>query len=127
MEYRKKAGSLEVIMAVYRGDNPADFHYAMESVYFSQTRKPEKIILVCDGPLHEDHERVITEFAQRTAGSILHVIRVKKNLGLANALNVGIDASMADYVARMDADDIALPSRFAKQLDFFEKNKGIDI
>jgi glycosyltransferase involved in cell wall biosynthesis len=46
-------------------------------------------------------------------------IRNEKNLGLIATLNKGIELSKGEFIARMDADDISLPQRFAKQLDYF--------
>ena len=45
-----------------------------------------------------------------------------KNKGIASALNLGIKNSKGEYIARMDADDISLPKRLEKQIDFMDKN-----
>jgi len=42
---------------------------------------------------------------------------VKPNSGLADSLNVGIEAARGEWIARIDADDMAMPSRLATQLD----------
>jgi glycosyltransferase involved in cell wall biosynthesis len=47
--------------------------------------------------------------------------------GLASSLNFGISRCRGKYIARMDADDISLGNRLAKQLNFLESNPGIDI
>ncbi|MBD2028357.1 glycosyltransferase [Leptolyngbya sp. FACHB-711] len=46
------------------------------------------------------------------------------NRGIVDALNFGILHSSGKYIARMDADDIALPQRFEKQVDFLDKNSN---
>lgn len=43
------------------------------------------------------------------------------------SLNEGIDRAKGSYVARMDADDIALPERFERQIEYLNKNKDVDI
>ncbi len=43
--------------------------------------------------------------------------------GIVKALNAGLAQAQGLYIARMDADDIALPNRFAKQVAFLEANK----
>ena len=50
-----------------------------------------------------------------------------ENQGLTKNLNKGIGMSKAVYIARMDADDIALPNRLDKQIKYLEKNTHIDI
>lgn len=60
-----------------------------------------------------------------------HDTRVKllggrHNQGIVAALNLGLDHAQGDYVARMDADDIALPQRFARQLAFLDES-GVDL
>lgn len=47
--------------------------------------------------------------------------------GISNALNFGIEKSKYNYIARMDADDIALPERFENQVEFMELHKNIDV
>ena len=46
---------------------------------------------------------------------------------IAADLNIGLEAATGEYIARMDADDVALPERFAKQVDFLEKNSDVAI
>ena len=54
---------------------------------------------------------------------ILH--RMKQNSGLPTALNTGIQIALSrkcDFIARMDADDIAMPDRLQSQEEKFRKN-----
>lgn len=57
----------------------------------------------------------------------IKVIKNIVNLGVADTFNVGIKQSKADYLARMDADDIMLPNRIEKQIDFLIKNPDVVI
>ena len=47
----------------------------------------------------------------------MRIIELPQNLGPAGAANAGMDAATGEYIVRMDADDIALPQRFAVQVD----------
>lgn len=49
------------------------------------------------------------------------------NCGLAAALNKGILSSKGKYIARMDSDDISLPERFEKQVEYLENNPEISL
>lgn len=50
-----------------------------------------------------------------------------KNTGYTESLNWGIDLAQGTFIARMDADDVSLPTRFEKQIEFLKKNKNISI
>ena len=56
-----------------------------------------------------------------------HIVTVTKNFGtgLVDALNTGIKVCDSEYIARMDGDDIALPNRFAFQLECLSRNKNL--
>jgi glycosyltransferase involved in cell wall biosynthesis len=55
----------------------------------------------------------------------VNLVVVEKNAGLAAALTTGLEHCAHDVVARMDADDISMPDRFAKQLPLIDK--GYDL
>lgn len=55
------------------------------------------------------------------------VIRLKENCGLGNALKVAVENCSNELIARMDSDDISVPTRFEQQLHYFSKNESIDV
>jgi glycosyltransferase involved in cell wall biosynthesis len=55
------------------------------------------------------------------ADSRLTVIENERNLGLIPSLNTGLAAARGEFVARMDADDIAYPHRLQRQVDFLRE------
>lgn len=55
----------------------------------------------------------------------IRLITNPRNLGLTRSLNIGLAAARGRFIARMDADDIAVPDRFARQLAFFEANPRV--
>lgn len=67
------------------------------------------------------------EIIKRFKDERIKVIENKENFGLARSLNIGVRASNGDYIARMDADDIAEPDRLEKQLKFLEANPKVGI
>lgn len=46
----------------------------------------------------------------------------EKNMGVAATLNRGLDLATGDYIARMDSDDISMPERFEKQIQYMENH-----
>jgi glycosyltransferase involved in cell wall biosynthesis len=112
-------------MSIYYKEKPEFFDRCMKSIWDEQTVKPNEIILVQDGPLTNELNKIITKW-QDKLGKILVLIPLSKNVGLGEALNIGLDKCKYDLIARMDTDDIALPNRFEKQLKILNK-KNIDI
>ncbi|MFH7018003.1 glycosyltransferase family 2 protein [Flavobacterium sp. FlaQc-47] len=55
----------------------------------------------------------------------IKLIQKPKNSGYTNSLNHGLTIAKGEYIARMDGDDISLPERFAKQVDFLDANNDI--
>src|SRR5688572_10705885 len=56
------------------------------------------------------------------------VIRLEKNSGVVNARNIGLNAILArpyDFVALLDADDIAYPDRIAREVEFLDNHPEV--
>jgi glycosyltransferase involved in cell wall biosynthesis len=49
----------------------------------------------------------------------------EQNMGISKSVNRGIDAALGVYLAKMDADDICLPNRFAKQVEWLDEHVDI--
>ncbi|MFN1551709.1 glycosyltransferase [Vibrio natriegens] len=113
-----------VLISVYGKDCPRFLDEALESIYDHQTLKPSEIILVEDGPLNQDLSKVVVKW-KNYLGDTLVIVKNKVNLGLAGALNVGLEYCSHELVARMDSDDISRPDRFEIQVDFMTKNPHI--
>jgi glycosyltransferase involved in cell wall biosynthesis len=114
-----------VLMSIYHKEKPEYFNRAMQSIWDEQTVKPNEIVLVQDGPLTDGLYEDINEWKVKI-GESFKTIPLEKNVGLGDALNVGIKHCSYELIARMDTDDIALPHRFEKQLKIFE-GSDIDI
>lgn len=114
-----------VLMSVYYKEKPEYLRAAIDSM-LNQTVKPDDFVLVCDGPLTEELDKVVTCFEQNYP-QIFNVIRLEKNQGLGNALNIGLKECKNELIARMDSDDISCNERCEKQLFAFEKNDSISV
>ena len=76
-----------VLLSVYKKEQPVFFQQSLDSI-FNQTLLPDEIVLVKDGPLTDDLERIIANFSIRF--SRLKVITLSTNQGLGKALNEGL-------------------------------------
>lgn len=112
-------------MSLYKKDNPKWFCISIDSI-LAQTVKPNEIVIVCDGPLTEEINKVLHEYTDRYS-ELFKVYRLPRNFGLGVALAKGVGFCKNDLIARMDADDYAAPTRCEKQLEVFLKNSKIDV
>lgn len=69
--------------------------------------------------------QILDRLAQKD--SRINIVTNEKNLKLIKTLNKGVDLCAGEYIARMDADDIAHPTRIEKEVAFLENNKDHDI
>ena len=115
--------SVSIVMSVYAGDKAHYLECALQSIA-DQTLKNHELVLVEDGAIGADLQAVINRF--RSSIPITSVA-LKKNQGLATALNAGISYCKNELIARMDADDIMLPQRLEKQRKHFLIHPETDI
>ncbi len=104
-----------LLLAVYDGDRPDHVRRALRSAVDEQTVRPDQVIIVRDGPVRGELADCLDEITARCPVPVTFV-RLEHNSGLGPALDQGLAASKFDIIARMDADDIALPRRFEVQL-----------
>lgn len=106
---------ISVVMSVYNGEKYLS--EAIESV-LNQTYKDFEFIIINDGS--SDSSLEIIKKYQNQDERIVLISR--ENKGLVASLNEGIEKAKAKYIARMDADDICLATRFEEQIEYMEKN-----
>lgn len=120
-----KSNKFSVLMSVYDKENPIFFSKSIESV-LNQTIMPSEIVIVKDGYLNSELNDVINYFSNKYINTF-KIVSIDENLGLGNALNVGIKNCSNELVARMDSDDICLPNRFELQIHEFEVDSELSI
>ncbi|HOV13573.1 MAG TPA: glycosyltransferase [Spirochaetota bacterium] len=109
---------ISVILPVYNGS--LYLKEAIDSI-LKQTFTDFEFIIINDGS-KDNSEEIIKSYKDYR---IIYISQ--QNRGLAATLNIGIKLSKGKYIARMDQDDISLPVRFEKQIDFLEKNINYDL
>ena len=111
-------------MSVYKNDNPTDFAEAVFSIY-KQSCPPDEIVLVIDGPIPQTLMESIKELQKVIP--IMKVISLAQNMGHAIARQTGLEVAKNDLCAMMDADDLAVPDRFERQLKAFENHQEVSV
>lgn len=112
---------VSVLMPTY---NVSEFvEEAVDSI-LKQTYKNIEFIIVDDCSIDGTYEKL-----QLLAKSDprIKLYRNPKNLKIAETLNFALSKAGGEYIARMDGDDISLPDRISKQIDFLIDNKHIDL
>jgi glycosyltransferase involved in cell wall biosynthesis len=89
----------------------------------AQTFTDYEFVIVDDGS-DDATPKILAAHAQRDPR--LRVIR-QAHGGIVRALQAGLSACLGDYVARMDADDLAAPARLAKQTAFLDAQPDVDV
>jgi glycosyltransferase involved in cell wall biosynthesis len=104
-----------LLVPVYDGDRPDHIRRAMRSAVDDQTVRPDQVVIVRDGPVRDELARCLDEL-QRASPVPVTFVPLRDNAGLGPALDQGLAASWFDVIARMDADDVAMPHRFEVEL-----------
>ncbi len=115
---------LSVLLPVWAGDRPDFLAEAFHSTVEAQHRPPGQVVIVRDGPIGSQLAGRIEELVATSTVDV-DVLELERNIGVGPALDAGLAACRYPVVARMDADDISLPHRFAVQLPII--SSGVDI
>lgn len=117
---------VSVLVCTYVEDQAVHLATALRSICEEQTRPPDQVVLVCDGALTDALDQVIEQWRRRAlCMTMVNVVRLPHNQGLAEALNIGLGHCRHDLVVRMDADDVALPHRIERQVAFMAEHPEI--
>jgi glycosyltransferase involved in cell wall biosynthesis len=108
---------ISVVMPVHNG---GEFLQAAVDSILLQTHQSLELIIVDD---HSDDMAV----ANLNVSDPRVQIITAGGRGVAKAFNQGFAKCRGDYIARMDADDIALVERLQAQLEYFRQNPAVDI
>lgn len=114
---------VSVIMSVY--SEPVSWiKQAVDSI-LAQTFNEFEFVIVIDNPESKEQIALLEQYQQ--IDSRIRILYNSDNIGLAASLNKAIEASCGEYLARMDADDIAMPERFQIQLDYLNEHPDVEV
>lgn len=109
---------ISLIMPVY---NAAKYvSEAIESI-LNQTYKDFELIIIDDCSTDNSMQIVSSYKDDR-----IKIIHNERNAGIAQSRNNGLKVAKGEYIALMDDDDISLPQRFEKQMNFLDSNPDFD-
>ncbi len=106
-----------VLMSVYNGEK-----YLVDAVnsILNQTFGGFEFLIINDGSTDKS-----VSIIESYKDARIRLVHNEKNLGLVNSLNKGILLAKGKYIARMDSDDICMPERLEKQINFLDKNPNV--
>ena len=109
---------ISIVMTTYNTDIPM-LKKAVDSI-LDQTFKDFEFIIIDDGSVNGSDT-----YLKSIPDSRVKLIFNPENLGVTKSLNIGFDQAAGKYIARMDADDISLPTRLEKEYNYMEKHPEV--
>lgn len=109
---------VSIIMSVFNGQ--CHLKECIDSI-LSQTYRDFEFIIINDGSDDQTSE-IVKEYNDSRIRAFN-----QENLGLTKSLNRAIGLSSGNYIARIDADEIAMPNRLAAQVEFLDSNPDIGL
>lgn len=113
------APTVSIVMAVHNGETY--LRQAIDSMLGQSIADFE--FLIVDDASTDGTATLLAEAAARDPR--IRVVTLAENLGLAGALNAGLEQARGEFVARMDADDVSHPDRLAQQLAALTADPGL--
>ena len=110
---------VSVILPAYNAER-----FLKESIdsILAQTYRNFELIVLNDGRTDRTEEIVLSYSDPR-----IRYVKNEQNLKLIKTLNKGIDLAKGEYIARMDADDVSVPTRFEEEVYKFEEDPTLGI
>lgn len=110
-------------MTTYGGDNPSALRACFTSL-LKQERQPDEVVIVRGHELPSELVEVIADF--RTNASFpVRDISIEEQ-GRGHARKIGVEKAASEFIAILDADDIACTNRLSRQVEYLKTNPSID-
>lgn len=113
---------ISVIMGVYNCSSTLE--ESINSI-LNQTYTNWEFI-ICDDGSNDNSYEIAASYKEKYPNKII-LIRNEQNMGLNYTLNHCLKYATGEYIARMDGDDISLPERFEKEVEFLNNNPEYSI
>jgi glycosyltransferase involved in cell wall biosynthesis len=116
-----KSPKVSVLMPVFNGE---PFVAAAIDSILSQTFDDFEFIILDDAS-SDGSRRVLADYERRDRR--ITVLLNETNSGIADTLNRGLRLCRGEYIARMDADDVSLPQRLERQVEFMDNAPEVGV
>ena len=113
---------ISIVMPVFNGEQY--IREAIDSI-INQTFTDWEFLIINEFGSNKVVTDILKEYAAQD--SRIKVIQNNERLRIAASMNVGLDMAQGEYIARMDADDIAMPERFQRQVEFMDKHPEVGL
>lgn len=112
-----------VLMSLYNKESASNLEECFRSLKI-QTLLANEIIVVIDGEINSDLQDVLNRWEFKLP---LKIFPLQRNVGLGNALNIGLKKCSFEIVLRMDTDDICYPNRFEIQIEYLISHPEVTV
>ena len=109
--------AISVIMSVFNAEDTIED--CVKSI-LNQTFDSFELLIVNDASTDNTH-KLLEKFSKKDKR--IKIFTNSENIGLTKSLNFMLSKAKGKYIARQDADDISLPKRFEKQIEFIQSRK----
>lgn len=111
--------TVSVVMPAYNAEK-----YICEAIdsILCQTYTDFEFIIINDCSTDRTEEIILSYCDSRIV-----YLKNERNLGVAMSLNRGLEIARGEFIARMDADDISMPQRLEKQIDFMMRKSNVAV
>lgn len=116
----KKQPLISVIMPVYNGARFVG--KALDSVIQQTYARTE--LIVCDDGSTDETWSILKKY-KKAYPKMIHIYRLKKNSGESVAANYAYQKAKGEFIARLDADDVAHRNRLTKQYEYMRQNPRV--
>jgi glycosyltransferase involved in cell wall biosynthesis len=114
---------ISVVMSVYK--EPVEWLSQSIDSILHQTFSDFEFLIICDNPAYKEGIDLLKNYARKD--NRIRLFFNEDNIGLTKSLNKGFIIAQGEFIARMDADDIAMTERFAKQLEYLDSHPEIGV
>lgn len=114
---------VSVLLSLYIKESPLFLNLCLDSL-FKQSHLPDEVVIVLDGPITPELNKCLISWSNKLS---IKIVPLEKNVGLGEALNIGLKFCTHNLVFRMDTDDVCHKDRFLKQLAYLESHPEVGL